>query len=397
MVSRSPVLSAEDVVDHVRSLCEADRGGNDVGVELEWLTRPARDPHAYLDLATIERVVATAHPLPAGGTITFEPGGQVELSTRPSPDLDGALSAATVDAGALRHAAGTHGIELTASGVDAHRRSRRLLDSPRYRSMQTYFDADGEAGRRMMCSTAAMQLNVGCGPESGWVRRFRLAQAAGPVLVAAFANSPVVAGRRTGWRSNRMATWWSMDTTRCRPVVTGDDLPESWARFALSARVMAIRIGDAHVVPPQRITFEQWMRDSVDGIYPDTDDLAHHLTTLFPPVRLKGWLELRMLDSLPSPYWEVAATVGYTLLARCDPDEVEAAVAGTETLWEDAARHGLDHPALAAAAARVFAAVRDCAPASSADAVASYCDRFVDRRRCPADDALDAYREPAWT
>ncbi|MBV8160519.1 MAG: ergothioneine biosynthesis glutamate--cysteine ligase EgtA, partial [Acidimicrobiia bacterium] len=116
--------------------------------------------------------------------------------------------------------------------------------------------------------------------------------------------------------------------------------------------------------------------------------------TLFPPVRPRGWLELRYLDALPDPWWRVAATVVAALLLD---DEAKAAAfratEGTEGLWLAAARWGLEHPALAAAGvesvgAALGAAERVGADARSVAAVASYFERYVARGRCPADDRL---------
>ncbi len=144
------------------------------------------------------------------------------------------------------------------------------------------------------------------------------------------------------------------------------------------------------------------MTGCVDGHelgYPTEDDLGYHLTTLFPPVRPKGWLELRMFDALPSPLWQVAMAVSGALLR--DPTvalQVHEAVAPTTDLWVDAAQLGLAHPELARSAEAVFelalAGLRR-ADVSSArvDLVELYADHWVRRARCPADDRLDVWRE----
>lgn len=387
----------EDLERYILRQCEADAGVTRVGIELEWLTRPAGDPAAATALRSVERIAATARPLPAGGAVTFEPGGQLELSTRPFTDLDAMATAARADTGALRHAAAAHGIELVACGVDPLRPPRRVVDTPRYRAMETYFDAAGGHGRTMMCTTAAMQLNVGLGPADQWETRWQVAHAIGPALVAAFANSPEAHGRRAGRRSARMANWLAMDPTRCRAAAVAGGPVRVWTDYAAAADVMMIRHGDDDFLPPGRPgSFAAWMRDGRDGRYPTIDDFAYHLTTLFPPVRLKGWLELRMIDALPSPYWEVAAAVAYNALVDIPAADVLDAVAGTEPSWAEAAEHGLTHPGLAVAARRLFALVGEAAPATFRDAVAEYAARFVHRGRCPADDRLDARREPAW-
>jgi glutamate--cysteine ligase len=158
---------------------------------------------------------------------------------------------------------------------------------------------------------------------------------------------------------------------------------------------MFIRENVDRYIPLDRpLSFARWILEGHELGYPTVDDLDYHLTTLFPPVRPRGWLELRYLDALPDPWWRVAATVVATLLLD---DEAKAAAfratEGTEDLWLAAARWGLEHPALASAAlesveAALEAAGRVGADDASVDALASYLDRYVARARCPADDRL---------
>ena len=129
--------------------------------------------------------------------------------------------------------------------------------------------------------------------------------------------------------------------------------------------------------------------------WPTLDDLAYHVTTLFPPVRPRGWLELRMIDALPEEWWPVAVAVSVALLD--DPLAAECAAAATAPVrdrWAPAARDALHDPALAEAAAWCFDAAlaaleRLGADAVTIDAAEEYAARFVRRSRCPADDLLD--------
>jgi len=128
--------------------------------------------------------------------------------------------------------------------------------------------------------------------------------------------------------------------------------------------------------------------------WPTLDDFDYHLTTLFPPVRPRGWLELRMIDSLPDPWWRVAAAVATALLedAAAGAAAREAVTrAGVADHWRSAARHGLADPALRAAAQAVFPAAlsglgRLGADRATVAAAEAFHDRFVARGRCPADD-----------
>jgi glutamate--cysteine ligase len=145
------------------------------------------------------------------------------------------------------------------------------------------------------------------------------------------------------------------------------------------------------------LTFADWIEHGHDLGWPTADDLEYHLGTLFPPVRPRGWLELRMVDALPSPWWRVAAAVIPMLLNDGEAAaRATAAVADTAGLWDAAARDGLANPALARAARACFAAASEAltradADRTTVDAVAEFVDRYVARGRCPADDLLHAW------
>jgi glutamate--cysteine ligase len=173
----------------------------------------------------------------------------------------------------------------------------------------------------------------------------------------------------------------------------GDDPVEAWARYALDARVMLLRDG---WVPDPGMTFREWLTGGTGRNKPDLTDFAYHLTTLFPPVRPQGWLELRMIDALPEPYWPVPIAVVAALID--DPLAAEIAAEAAEPAagrWREAAREGIGDPVLARAARRCFEAACDALPRLGAQALAplvdGYAERYVRRGRCPADDEpLDA-------
>ena len=108
------------------------------------------------------------------------------------------------------------------------------------------------------------------------------------------------------------------------------------------------------------MSFEQWIVDGHALGWPTLDDLAYHVTTLFPPVRPRGWLELRMIDALPEQWWPVAVAVTVALLD--DPLAAEWATVGDRARvrdrWSTAARDALHDPALGDAARWCFDAAR---------------------------------------
>jgi iron(II)-dependent oxidoreductase len=329
--------------------------------------------------------------------VTFEPGGQVELSTPPFPELESCDALAT-DAAALGRTLADAGIGLVGLGLDPGPQHDREVRSPRYDAMEAYFDLTGPAGRTMMRSTAAIQVNVDLGTGPDVDRRWRRAHGLGPVLAAAFANSPFEHGVPSGWRSTRLAVWRAVDPGRTEPVDGEVGGRAAWARYALDAGVMLVRAGDEEHVPVlEPLSFADWIDRGHALGWPTLDDLEYHLTTLFPPVRPRGWLELRMIDSVPAPWARAAAAVTSVLLHDAEAGaRAGFAVEPVRDRWLEAARDGLASPDLAAAARECFAAALDALPRSGADdgtvaAVEDFVDRYVARGRCPADDRLDEW------
>ena len=371
-----------------------------VGAELEWLAVDRDDPAVRPSLERVDALLRAAGPLPGGSTLTTEPGGQVELSSAPRAGAGAAVDALSADLAVVRAALTDGGIALTGLGTDPVRPPVRLLRTPRYDCMEAHFAACGgpstSAGPAMMCSTAAVQVSVDAGERGSGVQsataRWQRAHAVGPALVAAFACSPLLAGEVTGWRSTRQRIWGDLDPSRTRPPAPGVGPVEALTDLAMSAQLLAVRDEDGVCRPaPCGTTFADWVRDGA----PSADDLAYHLTTLFPPVRLRGWLELRYLDALPDPLWQVAVATAAALLDDdAAADAAREACAPVEGRWRDAAVHAAADDDLARAATGCLLAAADAlsrsgAPALAA-AVSAYADRYPARRRCPADDVLDA-------
>ena len=388
-------LTLADIHDHVRRHCFTPAGPpGRVGVELELLTVQAADPARRPAVDDLFDVVDTLD-VPGGGRLTVEPGGQVELSSQPHAGAAPAIEATAAGLETLQGALAGAGILTAALGLDPSRPSRRIVASPRYDAMEAYFQGDGGAGLSMMCATASIQVNLDLGDPADVTRRWRAAHALGPVLVAVFANSPLAMGVPTGARSSRQQVWAALDRTRSAPAVSLLPPADAWARYALAARVMLVRAGATDYRGVREVlSFGAWMADGHELGYPTIDDFAYHLTTLFPPVRPKGWLELRMIDALPGPWWQVALAVTTALLD--DPEALDAAERTCRPVaecWAEAAAFGLGHPDLASAARTCFAAALDALPRLGVDPAptAAFVDRYVERGRSPADDVLEAW------
>jgi glutamate--cysteine ligase len=457
------VRSEDQAEAHIHGICLKTGPPQRVGVELEWLVRDARDPALPVPAARLAAAVScfrqrapsgpvapgrgadrdtggnghagrdghghgngdraggtglpsSAAPgiLPSGSLLTTEPGGQLELSSLPAGTLGDCVRDVAADMTALRAAVADAGLELAGIGLDPRRPPRRILALPRYAAMESFFDRGGPWGRHMMCGTASVQVCLDAGDDSGtqagYRYRWRLLHALGPVLVAAFANSPLRESRLTGWKSSRQQVWARMDPGRTRPPAGGDPRAR-WAGYALDARLMCVRSEGRDWTAPPGMTLRDWVRGAGAGGIgrpPTAEDIDYHLSTLFPPVRPRGHLEVRVIDAQPGDGWVVPLAVTSALLS--DGRAADAAMAAAEPLWPGgafgqwppgtreaqnpwlaAARRGPADPRLARASRECFSAARDAlarqrAPAAIRDAVDAFIARYVARDRCPADD-----------
>ncbi|MBB3601460.1 glutamate--cysteine ligase [Mycolicibacterium sp. BK556] len=365
-----------------------------VGLELEAHCFDLHDPRRRPGWSELNDVIAGVGPLPGGSAVTVEPGGAVELSGPPAQGPVAAIAALTADRKALRAAFADAGLGLALLGADPLRPPHRVNPGARYQAMERFFTASdtGHAGAAMMTSTASIQVNLDAGPRDGWADRVRLAHALGPTMIAIAANSPLLAGEFTGWVSTRQRVWSQLDSARCGPILgaSGDDPCTDWARYALKAPVMLVHTPDA-VAVTEHVPFADWADGLVllGGRRPTTTDLDYHLTTLFPPVRPRRWLEIRYLDSVPD---ELLAAVVFVMVTLLD-DPVAAGLAAeavepVATAWDLAARVGLTDNRLYEAANRCVAVAAERAPAELSESMQRLV-QSVERGRCPADDFAD--------
>ncbi|MGH2717384.1 MAG: glutamate-cysteine ligase family protein, partial [Actinomycetota bacterium] len=315
MPSQLPSLRTDEAVRFIEERCfpptAADAPGTlRCGLEIEWLTTPLGDPRSHLPAEEALRLVEIVGDLPGCSKVTLEPGGQIELSSAPG-DLADVCRLMGADARVARRRLEAAGVAMVSVGLDPTRPPRRVLEAPRYVAMEKFFDLHGPAGRTMMCSTGSVQVNLSLGSGEEQEARWRQANLIGPAMTAAFANSPFLHGAPSGWRSSRAAVWRMLDLSRTSPVPLVGSAANAWARYALNAQVMLVRDATGAFLPDlEHLTFGAWMAKGHAVGFPTEDDLSYHLTTLFPPVRPRGWLELRVLDALGDPWWPVPLLVG---------------------------------------------------------------------------------------
>ncbi|CAL9651953.1 Glutamate--cysteine ligase EgtA [Streptomyces sp. enrichment culture] len=398
----------------VRGICFKTGPPRRLGVEVEWLVYELRDPRLPVSPERLAAAYAALRTVPLRSALTVEPGGQLELSSPPAASLMECIGTVSADLDAARAVLREDGLVLVGLGHDPWQAPRRFLREARYDAMETCLDRTGPAGRAMMCTSASVQVCLDAGHEEpgplGHVRRWWLAHQLGAVLVAVFANSPIAGHRPTGWLSTRQLRWAQIGAGRAGGPALDTDPRGAWARHVLDAPVMCVRRDGGPWDVPEGLTFREWARSGVPRP-PTREDLDYHVTTLFPPVRPRGHLELRMIDAQPGDDgWIVPLAVTAALFD--DPEATETAYRAVKPLaerthgmpaphnplWRDAARSGLADPELREVAATCFGAALRALPRLGAttavtDAVAAYHDRYVARGRCPADDLLDGLRD----
>ncbi len=224
--------------------------------------------------------------------------------------------------------------------------------------MERSFAGIGPFGTLMMCNTAATQVSVDAGADAAEIAaRWTALYAIGPALLAAFACSPSLHGAPpSAWASQRMRTWLRLDHLRTRPPVHDWSNPiTGYARWALDVPLLCVRCDDdGDWMAPPGATFADWLCGALDDEIarrPDRTDLDYHLTTVFPPVRAAGHLEVRYLDAQPGDSWTVPVHAVDALMSTpAVVAEAMALAAQTAGRWSEAACRGLADPEIRAAA-----------------------------------------------
>lgn len=397
------VLTEADAEAWIARTCFGSGPVGRIGVELEFLVGGGGSVplSRHYPRARYPALLDALSQPGLDGRLEVEPGGQVELSSTPRDTLSEAIGVVHRDLELLRRRARASEAVLVGLGLDPRREPRLMADAPRYLAMAEYFGQRGDTGRRMMSSTASIQVNVEAATASQTADdRCDLIHAIGPAMVAAFANSPIKDGRPTGWKSTRQAIWQNLDPARTGtpPRRPEEGITQAYARWALDTPVMMIRNGAAGWSIPHGLTFRDWLqRGDSAGTRgrPTVDDLAYHLTTLFPHVRARGHLEIRYLDALPGCWWIVPTAVIAALMD--DPRSSDIAkdlCQATKGQWVRAAREGVAERQMRTAAQGLLSLAADRLTRNPgtkifADHIGAYLERWTVRGRSPADDVVD--------
>ena len=238
-----------------------------------------------------------------GGSITLEPGGQLELSGAPLESLHETCAETGAHLRQMREI--TQQLELCMLGVGFQplwqRRDISWMPKGRYKIMREYMPKRGQLGLDMMLRSCTVQVNLDYEDERDMVRKFRTSLALQPIATALFANSPFKDGQPSGQKSTRAEAWTDTDPDRCGVpgFVFDDDFGYSrWVDYILDVPMYFLHRGEDYL-DVSGLSFRDFMAGSLPGFegqFPSMADFEDHVTTAFPEVRLKGYLEMRGAD-----------------------------------------------------------------------------------------------------
>jgi glutamate--cysteine ligase len=232
-------------------------------------------------------------------TISLEPGGQLELSGNPS------RTARTVHAENLRHLSEVRascaqlGLRLVALGYRPFGSVAQMpwMPKTRYAVMRQTLGSRGKLALDMMLMTATGQVSFDWADEADCVQKTVTVARLSPVLVALFANSPLVNGRPSGMMSYRSHVWTDVDPARCGflpSMFDGSFSYRAYVEWALDAPLLFLRRQNRYLQP--KMTFRELLAKGFEGEPARQADWADHLSTLFPEVRIKKVIEVRGAD-----------------------------------------------------------------------------------------------------
>jgi glutamate--cysteine ligase len=261
-----------------------------------------------------EPIMEGDHPIgladvTGGGAISLEPGGQFELSGAPLQTLHDTHLETICHLMQVNAVAQPLGMRFLTLGMSPlwTRAQTPVMPKSRYKIMANYMPKVGTMGLDMMFRTTTVQVNLDFATEADMVKKLRVSVALQPLASALFANSPFTDGKPNGFLSYRSEIWRDTDNQRAgmMPFAFEDGMGyERYVDYALDVPMYFIKRGDTYL----DVTGSSF-RDLLAGTHPALpgekaviSDWANHLSTIFPEVRLKRYLEMRGADAGPLPF-----------------------------------------------------------------------------------------------
>jgi glutamate--cysteine ligase len=265
-----------------------------------------------------------------GGAISLEPGGQFELSGAPVETVHQTAAELMAHRAQVKEVARPLGIGFLGIGMTPSwsRADMPMMPKGRYRIMTAYMPKVGKLGLDMMYRTCTVQTNLDYSSEADMVKKLRVSLALQPVATALFANSPFTEGEPNGLLSYRSEIWRDTDPDRSGMLPWAFEPGmgfERWVDYALDVPMYFIKRGDRYIDVAGQ-SFRDLMAGRLAGMPGERatiSDWANHISTIFPEVRLKRYLEMRGSDS--GPWRWLPALPAYWVGLLYDDDSLAAA------------------------------------------------------------------------
>jgi len=241
-----------------------------------------------------------------GASITLEPGGQVELSGAPLETVHQTCDEVNSHLAEMKTLGDRFGVGLLGMGFQPKwpRETIPWMPKGRYAIMKRYMPIMGSLGLDMMLRTSTVQVNLDFSSEADMVKKFRVGLALQPVVTALFANSPFTEGKPNGFLSYRSHIWTDTDPDRCGilPFVFEDGMSfERYVDYMLDVPMYFVYRNSKYIDVAGQ-SFRDFLKGELPGLPGEVariGDWEDHMTTAFPEVRLKTFLEMRGADAGP--------------------------------------------------------------------------------------------------
>ena len=238
-----------------------------------------------------------------GGTITLEPAGQLELSGAPLTNIHETFNELDEHRSQIYKEGSNLGLGFLGAGLTPNWSfdEMPIMPKSRYQIMKNYMPKKGNLGLDMMFRSTTIQVNLDYSSESDMIKKFKVSLALQPIATALFANSPFLDGNLTGYNSFRSHIWTDTDPDRTGMlpfVFDGEMSYEKYVDYALKVPMYFI-YRDGNYLDVSGSSFEDFLNGDLAELpneKPNIIDWENHLTTIFPEVRLKSFLEMRGAD-----------------------------------------------------------------------------------------------------
>ena len=288
-----------------------------------------RDRFGWQGVYEGDHIIALADPK-GMANISLEPGGQFELSGAPLETVHETCAEVNDHLQQVREIGDTLGIGFLGLGASPQwtRAETPVMPKGRYGIMAPYMDKVGRYGRDMMFRTCTVQVNLDFASEADMVKKLRVSVALQPIATALFANSPFLEGKLNGFVSFRSQVWTDTDKARSGMLPFAFESGMGYERYmdyALDVPMYFV-MRNGNFVNCAGESFRKFLDGKLPqlpGEKPTMKDWADHLTTIFPEVRLKSYLEMRGADA--GPWRRLCALSAFWVGLLYDQQSLDAA------------------------------------------------------------------------